>query len=66
MSLIRYRLDYSKLSPDEAEDLIQRIDKISFDGFLPAIRTRIGEFFLDESVDVSILRIPDSCHLTRI
>lgn len=66
MSLLRYRVDYSKLSPDEVEDLFRIIDEFSFNGFHPDYHARIGEFYLDDSVDVSTLRIPDSCQLSHL
>lgn len=66
MSLLLYRLDYSKLSPDEADTLFQHIEDVSFNGFHVDPYSKIGEFFLDESVDVATLRIPDSCHLRHL
>lgn len=66
MSLIRYQLDYSSLSPDEAEALIKRIDRYSYTGFEANSDKKIGQFFIKDTDDISIYQIPLSCHLTRV
>lgn len=65
MSLVRYFIDYSKLPVGEFDALCQRIENLSFNGLHINPHTKNGEFFLDESVDVSILHIPDSCCLSH-
>ena len=66
MSLIRYQLDYSSLSPDEVKALITRIDSHSYMGFDANPVEKIGQFFIEDTLDVSICQIPASCHLTRL
>lgn len=66
MSLIRYQLDYSSLSSDEAEALIKRIDSFSYTGFDVNSDKKIGQFFIKDTEDISIYQIPASCHLIRV
>lgn len=65
MSLLRYKLDYSSLKPDEADALIKRIDSYSYTGFDGIHNEKMGYFFINDTEDLSIFQIPASCHLTR-
>ena len=66
MSLHKYVVDLSKLNPDEKSNLMDEIEPISFNGLFYNPSTQIGEFFVYENFDVSLLNIPDSCNLTRV
>jgi hypothetical protein len=66
MSLHKYELSFSSLSQSDKIELMNRIDKVSWNGLDLNPKAQVGQFFLDESLDPSILKIPDSCHLVRI
>ncbi len=62
MSLIRYLYDFSSLSNDNVNNLLNRIERMSHtSSFNP--HTRMCEFFLSNSDMLSLIQIPDSCTL---
>lgn len=64
--LHQYRIDFSQLSPDERQALINRIERFSFIGVQWEQGFQSGTFFIDENFDLGLLKIPDCCHLSRI
>lgn len=69
MSLHRYRIDLSALSPNVKNDLIENIEEISFNGFSWYPDLLGGEFYVDELHEKSAfnrVKIPSQCNLTRL
>lgn len=66
MSLLKYRIDISSLSDGEKSNLIDRIDKRSFNGSFMIPGQDFIDFLIDEKVNVSVLDIPASCRLTHL
>lgn len=64
--LHQYRIDFSQLSPDERQALIDRIKRFSFIGVQWEQGFQSGTFFIEENFDLGLLKIPDCCHLSRI
>lgn len=65
MSLKKYTVDFSKLSSDEKTILMDKIESLSFNGLSYNPFLQIGEFFVYEGFDISLLNVPDLCSLTR-
>ena len=65
MSLKKYTIDFSKLSADEKTNLMDKIESLSFNGLFYNPPLQIGEFFVYEDFDISLLNVPDVCNLTR-
>lgn len=64
--LLRYRIDFSGLNPDAKDKLFYKLENWTFNGFFIDPHRKIGEFYVYEDFNISLLEIPDSCHLTRI
>lgn len=64
--LHQYRIDFSQLSPDERQDLIDRIKRFSFISVQWEQGFQSGTFFIEENFDLGLLKIPDCCHLFRV
>jgi hypothetical protein len=64
--LHQYHIDFSQLSPDERQALIDRIERFSFIGVQLEQGFQSGAFFIDEDFDLGLLKIPDCCHLFRV
>lgn len=66
MSLVRYHIQYQSLSADERSKLIDQIESVAYTGFIVSHDFCSGEFFLNSDDDLSLISIPDSCHLTKL
>lgn len=66
MSLHQYEVDFSQLTLDERTVLIDRIEKMSFNGLLWKSGFQSAVFFIDEDFDVNFLNIPACCSLRRV
>ncbi len=66
MSLHKYRIDFSELTANEKSDLVDRIESISFNGLSWHSGFKIADFFVNETINLDFLNIPEVCHLTRI
>lgn len=64
--LHQYHIDFSQLSPDERQALIDRIKRFSFIGVQWEQGFQSGTFFIEENFDLSYLNIPECCYLRRI
>lgn len=61
----KYRLDYSCLSPSEAEGLIKRIETRTMDGGAFNYADHVCTFVVEDD-SLSFLEIPASCTLTFV
>lgn len=68
MSLYKYKVDFSSLTPQEKSDFFSRIDDKSYNGFFFDFVSQSGSFFVDENnlYLLTQMAIPAVCHLTRI
>ncbi len=66
MSLYKYKVDLSALTLEEKSNLYDCIDTKSYNGFFFDPISQCGTFFVDENFDLSLLKIPAVCLLTRI
>lgn len=66
MSLHKYGLTFSQLTPSERADLIDRLEKMSWNGLFWDSDFQNAQFFIDEKDDPASLNVPASCHLTRL
>lgn len=67
MSLHKYQIDFSSLTPDEFKNLHDKLDPKTNSGLSCNPQTKLAQFLVDESIDPShLVEIPDCCHLTRI
>lgn len=66
MSLHRYKIDLSSLTPKEKATLLDQIETVSYNGFFWYPDLYGGEFFVDENYSISQLKIPAHCNLIRL
>ena len=68
MSLYKYKVDFSALTPEEKSDLFSRIEDKSYNGFFFDPVSQSGSFFVyDDNLDLlTQMANPAVCHLTRI
>ena len=66
MSLHKYFIDFSSLSPDEKETLTVKLEERTWDGLQwipPAFNS--AYFMIDENSDINRLEIPEHCPFHR-
>lgn len=66
MSLHKYWVDFSSLTANEKSELHNNLDTHSHDGFLWDPNLQGSTFLVPENYDISFLKIPEKCHLTRV
>ncbi len=66
MSLHQYEIDFAQLPPDEKSALINRIQEYTDSGLYMKTDFQSAIFFIDEKIDISYLKIPAECHLSRL
>ena len=66
MPLHQYEVDFSQLTLDERTVLMDRIEKMSFNGLHWKSGFQSAIFFVDEDFDVSFLNVPACCSLRRV
>ena len=66
MALHLYEIDLSPLSPDEKTALCERIETVAFNGihWNPLLQTIV--FSVYTNCDISLLKIPACCRLSRL
>lgn len=66
MTLVRYHIEYSSLSNDEKQSLIEKLESISYTGFSVCQDFCSGEFYLTSEEELKSIDFPEGCHLKRI
>lgn len=66
MGLHQYEIDFSQLSLDEKNKLSEHLENFTFNGLFWNENFQSAVFFTDENLDISLLNVPDRCHLNRI
>jgi hypothetical protein len=62
MSLIKYTIDGSELSPDEYQKLDKYLDGLNFLWKPDDNNPRCGVLYLDDSIDIESINLPELCH----
>ncbi len=66
MALHQYEVNFSSLSLDEKNTLVDRIENFSFNGLHWKQGFQSAVFFVDEKFDISFLDVPANCLLSRV
>lgn len=66
MGLHQYEIDFSQLSSDEKNRFLEHLENFTFNGLFWNENFQSAVFFTDEDLDISLLNVPDCCHLKRI